>query len=554
MALLRVGLKENFLLFSIKQRLGASVKDRILYLGIAALAVVVLAAIYYFMGGFFKDLFFMLAQVKQAHALLTLFIMAGQLLILIFGIFYMLSVFYFSKDLDRLVPLPLKPYQVVLSKYVIVLINEYLTVGIIVLPVFIYYGILSGSGLGYWLRLPVIFLLLPVIPLAIASLLVIVFMRVVNISRKKELFMMVGIVLLMAVSLLPHFMKDKPDPGIDQEKIVNFLASEDGLVQLISSNFPPSGWATKGLAFGFSSRGAAGFLLFTGISLLLFLALLAVGQEFFYRGLIGFHEVPTKVKTLKKGAYLTNISSGFHPVKAIFLRELRIMNRTPVFLMNGAFNLVFLPLLILIMALSGNEEGTFIIKLLSSVNPMVTILSAAGFIFLTMSMSATAASTFSREGTRFRISRVIPVSYKTQAAAKFLHSLAVPSIGLLFSSAVLLFYLKISIVLFAPAVILALVGVVVFTALGMIIDLSRPRLDWETPQKAVKNNPNVVVTMFLEIGFIIGVGFLCKLFFSWKLNSLVIYLSLLGVLLIIAFGLVHYLFASAPRKYESIAI
>ncbi len=554
-AIIRVVLKENFFFFSIKQRMSASASDRILYVSVSLLAAAFLGTIYYFMGGIVKEVFKMMDQVNQSHALLTPFILAGQLLVLIFGIFYTLSAFYFSKDLDRLVPLPLKPYKIVLSKYVMVLINEYLTIGVFVLPMFIYYGILSGAGPGYWLRMPVIFLLLPVIPLSISSLLVIVLIRIVNISKRKEFFMILGVLLLMSLSLLPQFLKDQPaDPSMDESKIVSFLGNEDGLVQIVSAKFPPSAWATKALVFGFSRRGAGGLALFTGVSLLLFLALLLAGQKFFYHGLIGFHEVPAPLKITKKGSHLEKISSGFHPLKAVFLREFRIMNRTPVFLMSGMIGLIFFPAIVLFMSISGNKGGQFISKVLSAADPMVTILITAGFMLFCMTNSGAAASTISREGSCFWMSRVIPVSFKTQLRAKFLHSLTVSMIGLVGAAAVLLLYLKVSIALFLPALLLALTGTIAYIALGTVIDLTRPLLNWQSPQKAIKHNSNVLITMFLEIGFIIGAVFLARWLFALKLNSLAIYFSLLAVFFIIAAGLTIYLFSSAVRKYERIMV
>ncbi|MCP5107805.1 MAG: hypothetical protein GY950_30735 [bacterium] len=554
-ALIRVVLKENFFFFSIKQRMSTSVSDRILYITVTLLAAAVLGSIYYFMGGFIKEIFNMLNQVNQGHALLTPFILAGQLLVLIFGIFYTLSAFYFSKDLDRLVPLPLEPYKIVLSKYVMVLVNQYLTIGIFVLPMFFYYGILADAGPSYWLRMPVIFLLLPVIPLAVSSLVVIILIRIVNLSKRKEFFMILGVLLLMGISLLPQFLKDQPaDPSMDESKIVGFLSDEDGLIQMISSKFPPAAWATKGLASGFSSEGAGDLVLFTGVSLLLFLALLVVGQKFFYHSLIGFHEVPAPLKITKKGTSLKKISSGFHPLKAVFLRELRIMNRTPVFLMSGMIGLIFFPAIILFMSLSGNKGGQFISKMLSAGDPMVTILVTAGFMLFCMTNSGAAASTISREGTCFWLSRVIPVPFKTQLKAKFLHSLGVSMVGLLGASAVLLIYLKVSMTLFLPALLLALTGTAAYVALGMLIDLSRPLLDWESPQKAIKHNKNVAITMFLEIGFIIGIVFLTRWLFSLGLNSLVIYFSLLAVFIIIAAALMAYLSAAAVWKYEDIFV
>ena len=52
----------------------------------------------------------------QPEIVLTMAFVFAQLVILIFGIFYIMGTFYFSKDIMSLVPLPLKPYEIIGGK------------------------------------------------------------------------------------------------------------------------------------------------------------------------------------------------------------------------------------------------------------------------------------------------------------------------------------------------------------------------------------------------------------------------------------------------------
>jgi ABC-2 type transport system permease protein len=70
------------------------------------------------------------------------------------------------------------------SKFAVVMVNEYLTIAILVLPILITYGLQDRGGAGYWFNAFLIYLTLPVIPLAIISALIVSMMRVINISRK----------------------------------------------------------------------------------------------------------------------------------------------------------------------------------------------------------------------------------------------------------------------------------------------------------------------------------------------------------------------------------
>ena len=88
---------------------------------------------------------------------MALGILAGQLLILIFGIYYILSAFYFSRDLNMLIPLPVRPSEVLISKFIVLMVNEYLTVAVIVLPFVVTFGVLDAGGFGYWMSAALVY-------------------------------------------------------------------------------------------------------------------------------------------------------------------------------------------------------------------------------------------------------------------------------------------------------------------------------------------------------------------------------------------------------------
>ena len=52
------------------------------------------------------------------------------------------------------------------------------------------------------------------------------------------------------------------------------------------------------------------------------------------------------------------------------------------------------------------------------------------------------------------------------------------------------------------AALLALTAGVGLTAVGMIIDLARPLLDWINPMKAIKQNLNVLIAFFADMGIL----------------------------------------------------
>ncbi|HBG76260.1 MAG TPA: hypothetical protein DDW86_04810, partial [Clostridiales bacterium] len=111
--------------------------------------------------------------IGHPEIVLTIAFLLCQLLSLVFGIFYIMSVFYFSNDMDLLVPMPLRPGEVLGAKFITVLLSEYPVALSLLLPACILYGTTPGIGLFYWLKGIILIGLAPIPPLVLASIFVI---------------------------------------------------------------------------------------------------------------------------------------------------------------------------------------------------------------------------------------------------------------------------------------------------------------------------------------------------------------------------------------------
>jgi len=553
-ALVRAGLRSNFGLSVLRHRLFVEKKDRWLAVLIGAAVLGVLPSLYGLIL-LVQNVYLALKPLGQERALLTLGVLGGELFILIFGLYYVISAFYFSRDLEFLIPLPLKPWEVIASKFAVILVNEYLTVMAIVLPVLVGYGVIARSPLAYWVNGLLVYLFLPVIPLAFVSLLVVALMRVVNIGRKKDALILAGSVLLIAVSMGLQFLMGRSGRGeISGQAMTRFFTSPDSLLNIVGSRFPPSIWASKAIAGGFSAPGLLNLALFAGTSVVLFAAILFLSEKLFYRGLVGLSEVSGRRRTLSRAQMSERVSSGRHAVRAVFAREWRIMNRTPIFLLNGVLVVLIVPVVFVVMAKAGSGRGDAgsILKMMASANPLFTILAAAAFMVVCGSLNGTSSSTFSREGGQFWISRVIPVPAGEQVAAKFLHSYLVSVLGTITASAVAAWILHLKIWMLVVAAGLSLVAGLFLTALGMLIDLARPLLDWTNPQKAIKQNLNVLIATFADVGILTALFFLVRFLVKAKAPDAAV-LALLFVVMAAASAAAYAaLVRFAERRYREI--
>lgn len=429
--------------------------------------------------------------------LATAFVMA-QLVILIFGILYIMGTFYFSKDIMSVVPLPLKPYEIIGGKFIVVLVNEYLTSIPLLLPPIIIFGVGTSQGVLYWLKSLIIMVIAPVIPLAIASLLVILLMRVVNIARYKDLLVIVGgIVLIFASFMVSALMQNIPENTKDIEQ---FFASQTSLVDMIGSRFPPAIWAAKGLSGGGLS-GAEYFLLFLGVSAVLLVFMLWVANQVFYKALLAGQEVSRKRKVLTGTQIDKRLGRGTSPVLALLKREWKLMIRTPLYVLNGLVGSIAGPLMVAVLYFMRGSDPELAMMAESLKDPEVVpyvALGCLGLMLFTVGMNLVASTALSREGKTIWVAKMIPVTARQQVDAKFLCSYFVSAIGVLMTTLIMVVLLKLPILWAIGATIVGLIGSVPLAALNLLIDVFHPKLVWNSEQEAMKQNMNGGIGMLIS--------------------------------------------------------
>lgn len=558
LSLVRVTLVANFGLSLIRYHLFKRKKDLWAVPLILVALPVVAGSLLFFYVKLIIFLFRLLHAVNQESLILLLAVLVAQVVVLVFGLYYVLSAFYFSRDLEILVPLPFRPFQVMLAKFSVILINEYLTMLPLLAPVLIVFGVLSRGGFVYWILAVLVYLLLPIAPLAISGLLVTGLMRLVNVSRRKDAVMIVGSLLLILMTLLLQTGLSGSHGGDipSQDQLRRFMTDREAFWFVFGSRFPPSIWAARALNSGFSGRGLMALLGLAGSALLLLGLMTWAGEKYFYRGLIGSREQSRHTGKRKRVFWPAAMASaGYHPLRAIFFRELRLMNRTPIFLLNGMLTVFLVPLIFFVTMRSQPQRTLpMIMRLLAGGEPLLVILVSTGFMVACAALNGTASSAFSREGRLFWISKIIPVPFRQQVLAKFLHSLLVAFLGVAAASLVLVVTPGFRLAYFLPALLLTMTIVMALTAVNLLIDLARPLLDWINPVKAIKQNLNVLFGLLADVAILVGAGYLCLALRRAGLKAASIIL-ILGLIMFFGFAaLLFWLMRLAAKRYRAIEV
>jgi len=356
----------------------------------------------------------------------------------------------------------------------------------------------EGLGVSYIFLAAVIFLIFPVLPLVPAGIFAILLMSRAKSRHLKDIITILTYVIALAFAIgIQFFMQSLPQ-GEELSSLEAMLQTHGALLSEVGSSFPPAIWAAKSLAMAGSIDGLINLGLFLALTAALFALMLALGNKYFYQGLSAGEEV-TKKQRVTNSANSWNSSS---PFKALLLREHRLFLRTPVFLMNVLPIAVIVPIFTLIPLLT---QGS--LHEINNIYPFLNKypylkLGIIGFMTFIAGTIPLSPSALSREGKLFTLSQIIPVSPREQIKAKFWYALIVNFICILPIFVISLILLHLTWVDALMLGLLSLAAVAVTTGFGLLIDCQRPYFDWEDPQRAVKNNLNVLFIMLITLIFL----------------------------------------------------
>lgn len=518
-------------------------------------------------GGFFEFLLYLLDRgfvaagqsLGQPQIVFTFSFLIASVLVLFFGLMAVVSIFYFSDDLVTLVPLPLGPGSIVLAKFGVIMIGEYIAFLLAMAPAAIAYAQAVGGGVVYWASVLGVVLLGPVVPLAISSVVSILVMRFINRRHRDILVVVFGSAFALGMILLQTQLMAKIPQNATAEYLQRLLSGQISLVNLIGRAFPPAIWATDvigGVSAGARLLAAAAYV---GVSALAVWVMALVGGKFFYGGLIGGSELARRRLTAKQAAAARalararTVQTGV--VRALFQREWRLFMRVPIFVFNGFAAALLVPLLF-VLGFQGIVRDPEISKLVQAVEnspnaPFYAALAIAGLTLFVVSLNTTASTAVSREGRYLWISKVIPATPEQQTQAKLLFSLAGALVCAVPLLAIFAVALKMSLFHVLVATVLSLLASGVVGCAGLLFDTARPLLKWTNPQQAVKNNLNAVIPMPIAAGLGAGLYFLVQwLYRGLGLGEVTAVVIVAAVLVAVGVPVYRLTLSSARRLYE----
>ena len=519
------------------------------------LVVILILALGVPFGSMVVTLYEGLSAVGQEGLILGIILLMSSVVIFVFGIIYVMGTFYFSKDIEYLLPLPLKPYEITLGKFSTVLIYEYLTELVVMVIPIIVYGVKSGAGILYWIFSLIIFIFLPVLPLVAAALINMIIMSFTNLGKHKEKLRVIGGVLAVFSGVFINIAINGMGSGVANDPnylVQTLMEGNNSLISVITKAFPTVEVASIALINSGTTTGLINvgiFLIITALSVVLFIF---IANSLYFKGVLGGSEVASRRKKLTSEEF--NKSTRETSILLSYvLKELKMLFRTPAYLVNCVLTNFLWPIFLLIPFITQGQSFDAVIeyshKIMTNGVISIILIVIVNVIFFISSTNAIAATAISREGSNAFFMKYIPVSYKNQLLAKALSGSILSAINIVFL-AILLIVLGSPIKLIISFIILGIMSNLACNLICIMVDLKKPKLKWDNEQAALKQNFRSFIALMICVA-IAGVGgyLLIKLDLGFVLSTVILFIEFGAIIL----GMLYFIDKKAIKYFDDIS-
>ena len=468
-------------------------------------------------------------------------IFVGMILFMIFGlaiiqtIFSSINILYFTKDSEYLLPLPLKPYQIILARTNVMLIAEYVIIFLIGFIPLVMYGILTGAGIVYYLTMILAVILVPILPVLLISMLVMFIMSFARLTKNRNRFQLFATLLVLAIIIALSISTSGMKQDLTNEEMAQMVVQANGMIELVKGYVPTVDYLMEALTTNSLFTAIVEVLKTLGITIIGFIVYMLIAQKIYFKGLVGNlfgGGASSSNKEINQKEYRNS-----KLYKSYVGKEFKNMARNPVFLMQCLIPAVLIPIIMVVVVYAGlNSDGMGLEQITQMVQQMSTntffiaciILGVIQFFTMFIYISITAIS---RDGENAVFMKYIPVSLYKQYMYKIIPNIIMNIVTIIITLGMAEYLLRLpAITLIALFIVATIMGILQSIAM-IIVDLKRPKLNWDSEYAVAKQNLNLVFPVLLAmVNIVILVGFV------YLLKDINVYMGvgILGILYIVA--------------------
>ncbi len=410
------------------------------------------------------------ARTGKSNVILMAFLGFVSLGAVIFTSASIISKIYYSKDLELLLPLPIRRNNIFLSKILGSVITVFVVSFIVFIPMT--FPLIKFGNLTFLKFFSIIFLDLSniIFTILILSIILILFMKVFSGSHGLKNFLQVfGFIFIIGISILPQFMsRSDSSKAFMEENLMKFLKLIFPQVSLIGKFYVMNDFPALILSL-------ATLILTTAI-------LYALSFPLSRLMIAGVLKANTSGSRSKRKGENKNTSIAISLAK----KDIANVIKTPVYFFNLASTGFMVPFFIILAFFKGTEKIAKIQNLFLSLENYG--LGKIDLFFYSAFMTPLSLTSITREGKNIYLMQTLPISCEDQVKGRVLGSTLFQIVSTLPVVLLFAYFTNFNVFYILAMLIGSCLGSYASSCFGIYYGIKYPKLDWQNPQEAVKRN------------------------------------------------------------------
>lgn len=456
------------------------------------------------------------------------------------------NIFYFSKDIELILPFPIKPVNLLIAKFNTLICTLYVSEAIFgIIPICIY-GILTHSTLLFYIYVVLIFIFFPIFLALVLSIIMMFIMKISKFIKNKETFQTI-ITLLLVTSIF-----------IVEYNVINNIFIQNKKIEIVENNFQI---ADKLIEFNNRIETSNKFFLVINpavkvlknsnlqnifeifkiilIDFITFIIFIFIGKKTYLKDIL--KNTAYLIKTSNKGINLYKKCKKNIIFKAYIKKEFKNLFRNSMVFMQCVYPMIISLITVIIISiillpklneiLNNPDIKQLIGNLEFDLSIVYIILSGIQVLFM---ISPASLTSISRDGKNAGFMKYIPISYFRQILYKGLPQIFINSISVIIIIGILYCaFPSIGIV----NVLLVFISSMILNVLNsysmIIVDLLNPKLEWDSEYEILKQNNNRYFQYAFTVIVILILVYLNKVLEGINLNLAIIITSIVFLFILI---------------------
>lgn len=488
---------------------------------------------------------------------LNIYFLFMSILIMFQTVLVCTNVFYFSKDIENILPLPITPIELLLSKFITLISKIYISESIFGIIPIIIYGIYNNSNILFYFYTLVILLIFPIFLSLFIIIIMMFIMKISKYIKNKDMFQIIITIILISIifflqyKLLGNIIINNTQEEIkEQEQIIEKILEFNNKIKEANKNFLVLNPSIDCLIKS-DLNSIINIIKIIFIDLSSLIIFIIVGKFTYLKDILR-----NNTYLINKKNKIINLNKKIKKrikSKEYIKKEFKLLFRNPMIFIQCVFPVFIFIITLIIMSiiikpraemLFSNQE--FISKIGDISFDITAVYITLGIMQILFMISTVALTGFSREGKNTIFIKYIPISLYKQFIYKSVPQIFINTFSI-FTVVGLLYYFipELEIKYFLYIFILGFLLNIINSFMMLIIDLLNPKLNWDTEYALFKQNNNKIFQYIFSLIIILLLVYFDNIF---KKTSIDIAILITGIIFIIIIILINIIIKIKQKK------